>query len=231
MGKDRTFSMFVPPTYDASRAYPLVVVMHGDGGTGAQIRGAFALEEAAAGGALFLYPDGLNHTWKQADKPEVNEDFFFFDGIVAKTTEAYRIDAKRIFVTGFSSGGYMANQLGCYRGGSIRAIAPMSGGGPYDAVGGHYDAEGHLTCNGKAVAAMIIHGDVDGVVGMGEGQKSLSHWSWANQCDSASPPDGADACKSLRCAQPVTFCTVRGKGHRIWSEAPTRVWQFFAGLR
>ncbi len=207
-----------------------MVVIHGDGGTGAQIRAAFALEAAAADGAIFAYPDGLNHTWKQADKPETNEDFFFFDGMVAKTTESYRVDTRRVFVTGFSSGGYMANQLGCYRGGTIRAIAPMSGGGPYDAVGGHYDAEGHLVCNGKAVAAMIIHGDIDGVVGWNEGQKSLSHWSWQNQCGPF-PGDGADACRSAQCAQPVTFCTNRGKGHQLWSEAPTRVWQFFAGFR
>ena len=206
------------------------MVLHGDGGTGAQIRSSFALEAAAHEGAIFLYPDGLNHTWKQADRPESNEDFFFFDGVVARTMESYRVDPRRVFVTGFSSGAYMANQLGCYRGGSIRAIAPMSGGGPYDAAGGHYDAEGHLTCNGKAVAAMMIHGDIDGVVGWNEGQKSLSHWSWANQCG-AFPSDGADPCRSAACSQPVMFCTVRGKGHQIWVEAPARVWQFFGGFR
>jgi polyhydroxybutyrate depolymerase len=205
--------------------------MHGDGGTGAQIRGAFGLEAAAAEGAIFAYPDGINHTWKQADKAETNEDFFFFDAVVAKTSDTYRVDTKRVFVTGFSSGAYMTNQLGCFRGGTIRAIAPMSGGGPYDAVGGHYDAEGHLTCNVKPVAAMIIHGDIDGVVPMNEGQKSLSHWSWANNCGNTMPAEGADACRSAQCTLPVTFCTVRGKGHQIWSEAPTRVWQFFSGFR
>ena len=230
-GHDRTYAMYVPASYDAAKAYPIIAVLHGDGGTGALMRGAFGLEAAAADGAIFVYPDGTNHTWKQADKAETNEDFFFFDAMIARTSDRYRVDSKRIFVTGFSSGAYMTNQLGCFRGGTIRAIAPMSGGGPYDAVGGHYDAQGNLQCNGKPVAALMIHGDVDNTVPINEGQKSLSHWSSVNQCTQPFPQDGSDACKTTACAQPVTFCTVHGKGHQIWAEAPTRVWQFFSSFR
>ena len=57
----------------------------------------------------------------------------------------------KIFVTGISSGGFMANTLGCLHGNVIRAIAPVAGAGLY------------TCCTGKVVV-MQIHGRRDMLV-------------------------------------------------------------------
>jgi polyhydroxybutyrate depolymerase len=208
--------------------YPLVVMLHGDGGDGKNIRTRFALEEEAKNDAIFVYPNGDNHTWRQAVEPHANDDLLLFDVIVAKTIDTYRVDSKRVFVTGFSSGAYMTNQLACWRGDAIRAIAPMSGGGPYDTTGKMYDAEGHLVCKGKAPAVMIVHGDADNVVPFNEAQKSLTHWSFASHCGPLAKTN--EACAHADCGDAVTFCKIAGAGHQVWKEAPARVWQFFSAF-
>jgi polyhydroxybutyrate depolymerase len=208
-------------------------MLHGDGGQGRDIRTRFALEEQAREDAIFVYPDGDNRTWRQAVEPHANDDLFMFDVIVAKTIDTYHLDPKRVFVTGFSSGAYMTNQLACWRGDAIRAIAPMAGGGPYDATGKTYDAQGHLVCKGKAPAVMIVHGDADNVVPFNEAQKSLAHWTFANR--SGPFPKESDACVTAPNegppGEPVTFCKIAGAGHTVWKDAPARVWKFFSGFR
>lgn len=72
-GRARTYALFVPPSYDPNKAYPLVFGFHGDGGTGSGIRSTMKLEDQANGEAIFVYPDGLSKTWEldQAAKRRV----------------------------------------------------------------------------------------------------------------------------------------------------------------
>ncbi len=62
-GTTRTSTVFVPTDYDPEKAYPIVFVFHGDGGTGASVRTSLDLEPDANGKAIFAYPDGLQETW------------------------------------------------------------------------------------------------------------------------------------------------------------------------
>jgi len=231
-GRSRTFAFTLPRGYDGARAYPLVFVFHGDGGTGEQVRGRYALESASNDGAVFVYPDGEGRSWKQAEPESTGADFLFFDELAAMATSQFCVDTSRVFATGFSSGGYMANQLACARAGTIRAVAPVAGGGPYDAQGKRYDARGELTCRvAGGVNALVIWGSSDTVVRPSEGQKAAEHWRKNAGCPGATLPR-QECADYAQCAsgRRVSRCELLGVGHDVPARVPTLVWEFFASL-
>lgn len=228
-GKKRSYALTVPSGYDPTRAYPLIFAFHGDGGTGAGLRGGLKLEAAASDQAIFVYPDGNNTTWDLDTAPEKNADAAFFDALVTTHLDILCIDRERIFATGFSRGGYFANQLGCWRGDTLRGVASNGSGGPY---GKNYDETGHLICPVKGMATIVFHGTGDSP---SEGQKSVDHWAWANGCPSArsQSPVSPSPCKSVDgCAEgkPVVWCLIPGLGHQIWSQSDETTWAFFSKL-
>jgi polyhydroxybutyrate depolymerase len=231
LGRDRSYTLVVPDGYASSTAYPLVFVLHGSGGTGAGARAQTDLEKVAGGHAVFVYPDAPGG-WNLDAPASSNGDVALFDAILLTAHNALCIDPRRVFVTGFSNGAYMANQLGCKRGERIRAVATHSGGGPYETAGGSYDASGQLICPGKAVAALVVHGNSDGTVAPAEGQKSVDHWSYANRCGGGTSSTLTPPCVALQgCFQPVGVCRIPGLAHGLWSQAGKVTWAFFDALR
>jgi polyhydroxybutyrate depolymerase len=229
-GKNRSYLLAVPTNYDSKLSYPLVYVLHGNGGNGSQVRGVFDLEPIANGHAIFVYPDALGNGWDLDSPAAKNGDVALFDASLAQTQSEYCIDLHRVFIAGFSNGAYMANQLACRRGDRIRAVATHSGGGPYEAGGnGKYDSQGHLACNGKPVASLTVHGTSDPTVVPSEGQKSVDHWSHANHCSESAPvADRIRGCITFQgCANHVMACTVAGLGHSLWAQAKQATWSFF----
>jgi polyhydroxybutyrate depolymerase len=232
LGHARTYTLVVPDGYDPSRPYPLVFVLHGGGSTAAGARTQTDLEKVAAGRAVFVYPDAPGSNWNLDAPASSNGDVALFDAILLTAHNSLCIDPRRVFVTGFSNGAYMANQLGCKRGERIRAVVTHAGGGPYETSGGSYDASGHLVCPGKAVASLVVHGNSDGTVPPAEGQKSIDHWSYANRCGSGTTSTLTPPCVALQgCFQPVGVCRVPGLGHGLWSQAGKVTWTFFESLK
>lgn len=223
----RSFVLVNPPA-DGINKMALVVSFHGDGGTGASMSSEFPLVNASQNDAVVIYPDGINFGW-DVDHPE--NETPFFDAILEYAKANTCIDSSRVFVTGYSSGGYMANQLGCIRGDRLRGIAPQSGGGPY-ILGGTFDPQGNLNCPTSAPSALIIHGDADPTVAPNEGAISQEYWGYRNGCGDAfltsspTPCELEDACATGK----VGRCIIPGMGHAIWSNAPEAVWTFFKSL-
>lgn len=226
-GMQRAYDLVVPEGYDPDVAYPLVFAWHGRGGNGELARLYFKVEEASAGQAVFVYPDGLpladmnNQTgW---DLDPANEDVALFDAILADVSARLCIDPARVFSTGHSFGGYMSNTLGCARAGIVRAIAPVAGGGPFGA------------CSGQ-VAAWLAHGTGDTTVPLSQGEGARDHWLAANTCgESTAPVDPAPCVAYDDCASgfPVHWCQhdepdLGGHGWPDW--AGPAIWDFFAAL-
>lgn len=227
-GTDRHYIVVVPPGYDPNTSYPVVFAWHGRGGSGMLARQYFGIEEAAGGAAIFVYADGLplpdmqNQTgW---DLTAEGEDMRFFDAMLADLQATLCVDDARVFSAGHSFGGFMSNSLGCFRGGTIRAIAPVAGGGPFGA------------CTGQ-VAAWIAHGTLDEVVLLSFGEMSRDLWAAANNCDTtmSSDVDPAPCVAYAGCdaEYPVHWCQhdiPDFMGHTWPSWAGAGIWGFFAGF-
>jgi polyhydroxybutyrate depolymerase len=232
MGKPRSFTLVVPEGYAPATPYPVVFGLHGNGGSAASVRAQLDLERHAQGRAIFVYPEGIGGGWDLDGETSKNRDVALFDAILFQLHGSLCVDERRIFVTGFSNGAYMANQLACRRGDRIRAVATHSGGGPYENAG-KYDEQGHLLCPGKAVASLVVHGLADNSVLPSEGQNSIAHWAFANRCSTGSArPTAPSPCVALSaCYQPVVTCKVPGLGHAMWSEGKKATWSFFESLK
>lgn len=231
LGRNRAYTLVVPDGYSPSTPYPLVFVLHGSGGSAAGARAQTDLEKVAGGRAVFVYPDA-GGGWNLDAPASSNGDVALFDAILFTVHNSLCVDPRRVFVTGFSNGAYMANQLACKRGDRIRAVATHAGGGPYETSGGSYDASGNLVCAGKAVAALVVHGSSDGTVAPAEGQKSVDHWSHANRCGSGTSGTLTPPCVALDgCYQPVSVCRIPGLGHGLWTNAGKVTWAFFDALK
>jgi polyhydroxybutyrate depolymerase len=211
---------------NASAPSPVVFALHGDGGTGRSVRAQMDLERLAQGRAIFVYPESPGG-WDL----DGSRDVVFFDSMLFAIANGLCVDLRRVFVTGFSNGAYMANQLACRRGERIRGVATHAGGGPYETQGS-YDDQGHLICPGKAVAALVVHGLADDAVTPSEGQKSIDHWTFANRCSGGGAATSPPSCTAhAGCAQPVVSCKVQGLGHAVWGEGKKATWAFFDALR
>jgi len=233
-GSPRSYALFIGSKYDGKTALPVVFSFHGDGGNGAGMRKTFDLETPAAGGAIFVYPDGPNQTWDLETPPAMNLDYQFFDVMVKELETKYCVDKSKIFTFGFSRGGFFVNQLGCFRGDTVRAITAHSGGGPYSNNPADFDQNGFFHCTTPPVPALIIHGQADSVVPIaGGGQKSRDHWVTADTCQTSSAAYNPSPCVSYNACKadhPVVWCAIPGLDHAPWSSANTASWSFFTSL-
>ena len=121
-GTRGAFSLYVPEYYDAARALPLVVAMHGGSGNG----GAFLwswLREARTRGFAVIAPTAIGSTWSLMD-PEVDRPNI--DDMVKQVAEQWNIDPKRRLLTGMSDGGTFTYVLGLRGDCRFTHLAPIA---------------------------------------------------------------------------------------------------------
>jgi polyhydroxybutyrate depolymerase len=225
----RTYELFLPSSYDNHRTFPLVLVFHGDGGTGAGIRASFPLEAAAAGGAIFAYPDGESATWQIDTADGVTTDIAFIDALAAELAKTHCTDPKHVSAVGFSKGAYFVDQYACLGKTPLRAVVAHSGGGPFGVTGlaTKYDDQGNLVCPDAPIPAMQIIGQADDL--LTEAQKARDYWEHANGCKTTSSATAPSPCVSYdgcTAGLPEIYCEIPGLGHQIWPAAPKTVWTF-----
>ncbi len=161
-GRERTFEVHVPPGYKGEQAVPLVVALHGRGGTGHRIVGLTHFDDVAdAHGFLVAYPDGLNASWADgrgatsSDKDGI-DDVKFLSELIRKLTRDYKIDSSRVFVTGISNGGFMSQRVACELSSQVAAVGVVAA------------TMGEITAShchpGKPVSVMLIQGAQDPLV-------------------------------------------------------------------
>ncbi len=223
-GQTRTYVLDVPAGYDGTRAYPIVFGFHGATTSGEFFRSRFYgnLLSTMGDEAIVVHPDALGDPtqWGNGDVP-------FFDALLAALEGELCIDRERVFATGHSSGGFFTNTLGCQRGDVLRAIAPVSGGGPFN-FGGFGGGNG---CTGE-VAVWIAHGENDETVLFERGVESRDRWLEANGCGDTAAPVSPEPCEEYAgCSEglPVRFCVYQD-GHDWPDFGPEGIWAFFSAL-
>ena len=230
-GSKRSYELFVPASYDGKKTFPLTFVFHGDGGTGAGIRGSFKLEAASEGGSILVYPDGANKTWVIDDATGLKADVAFIDAIAADLAKSHCTDSKRVFAVGFSKGAYFTNMLACLTKTKLRAVVSHSGGGPFglDGSGTTFDNKGNLVCPAAPVAALQIQGSADNTVPVSEGVKARDYWRVTNGCQTPTKAYDPSPCvtyEGCNAERPEVWCQVPGLGHTLWQNAPAVTWAF-----
>ncbi len=186
-GIKRTFKLHIPHRYASDTATALVLNFHG------RTSNAFAQEQlsefsllADEQGFIVVYPQatGSPSTWE--DFPESGsgvDDVQFTRDLIAHLSIELNIDPARIYATGLSNGGGMANRLACDLADRIAAIAPIAGG--------YYDWE---KCTpSRPVPVIAFHGqrdeiipyygtNLEGVVNLPALPIWAADWAARNQC-------------------------------------------------
>lgn len=141
-GQARRFHFFVPDETDDQTAYPLVILLHGHGGSIDQMFGLnnqkapykIWVDVAAREKIFILVPEGVISPddklgWNDCrgdvtTNPSTNDVGFIVE-LAEAMARTYPIDAKRMYASGTSNGGHMSFRLAIEAGDTFSAIAPV----------------------------------------------------------------------------------------------------------
>jgi poly(3-hydroxybutyrate) depolymerase len=234
----RDYEVMTPTSYDPNKPLPVTFVFHEYGGSMGGAVG-FGLQEAAGAreNGIFIFPQGLlppryGNVGPGWDEPCNGYDMPFVQAMLAQVEGDYCVDTNRVFATGFSWGGDMANSVGWCLGDAFRAVAPASGG---EIVSG-----GSTSAGSAAKAAYRLTYDpgdpnysFGGVLNLYRNAHGCSAAS--DDTDISNPGGPTGVCKAYTgCAAgaPVIACVYSGLGHGIpqpgWKDD---VWRFFSGFQ
>lgn len=138
-GRERRYHLHVPPGADGSPGLPLLLVLHGGGGSGEQAQASTGLaERGIRAGYVVAFPDGTGPlrsrllTWNSggiatyAADHDV-DDTGFLRAVVADVQRRVAIDPERVFAAGHSNGGMMCHRLAREAADVFRGIAVVAG--------------------------------------------------------------------------------------------------------
>ena len=190
-GYERTFWLHVPAGYDPATPAALVINFHGRT-SNAFDQADLSLFSATADkyGFIVVYPQATGNPATWEDFPESVsgvDDVQFTRDLIAHLSTELNIDPARVYATGLSNGGGMANRLACDLADQIAAIAPVAGG--------YYYWED--CAPSRPVAVIAFHGQRDTIIPYGGTDYDeyvnlpavpvwAAGWAKSNQC-SAEP--------------------------------------------
>src|SRR4051794_35820046 len=157
-GTEHKYVLFVPHDYKKGTPTPTILFLHGAGET---LGGKKQPVEVGLGPAikkreqtfpfLAVFPQSQKRTWR-AGSGDADRAL----AILAEVEKAYKVDPKRVYLTGLSMGGFGTWSLAAANPDRWAAIAPICGGG---------DAKQAEKI--KAIPCWCFHGDDDRAVPVG----------------------------------------------------------------
>jgi polyhydroxybutyrate depolymerase len=194
-GVARTYSVQFPD----NRPAPLVIVLHGNTQTGADMVSRTSWPAVARRERFgVVFPDGLNRAWadlrlnaNRAGRapPEGTDDVGFIVALIEKFIADGAADPKRIYVTGLSNGGAMTMTMVCVRAELFAAAA---------AVIINFTDEMANACHpARPVPMLMINGTADPLIpyeggrgtsrfarpGFWSTEKTFAFWRRVNGCE------------------------------------------------
>jgi polyhydroxybutyrate depolymerase len=226
---------------------PLLVYLHGLGGSGNEALNNPALRALAERGRMVLVaPDGTldregRRFWNagpaccNADGKAVN-DVARLEALISDWLQRPEIDPTRVYIVGFSNGGFMAHRLACFMDDRLAAVVSLGGAGR---------AREEACAPVSPISVLEVHGDADPIVRY-EGGRVLGNRAfdphpsapetfrdWAERLGCVGPPvvSTADLDPRLPGAETrieghsdcplgaIELWTVHGGGHQIATPA------------
>lgn len=167
-GWERNYLASVPDsTVSGSSASPLLIAMHGFGGNGAGMRYVIGRDGGLEDHYVVLYPDGAGSADNQrgwnSGHPQCCgtaldrnvDDVAFIRALVASVAQKTCVDLNRIYATGFSNGGDMAQRLACDASDVVAAVT---------SVAGRFDYHARACPGERPVPVVLYRGQTDRVV-------------------------------------------------------------------
>src|SRR6187549_1692523 len=112
--RPRTYRLFVPPGYDGHQRLPLVLNLHGSGGTAAD-QASYSGFEALAAGERFLVASlqGEGGLWNVPVRAGRPDDVAYVGDVIDHVAAQVCVDETRVYATVFAGGARMVSLLGC----------------------------------------------------------------------------------------------------------------------
>ena len=224
-GNNRTIIVIrpEPATSDA----PVVVMLHGNGGTPQnQANLAEVAPQVAARGLWVFLPSAVNGVWDDdpASSDPSKDDVGFISRVIDIAVDGYGLDADRVYATGLSNGGFMSERLNCQLSDRLAAVGVVSAA--------LRNGLANVCTAGQPRPITTIVGTADPIVPYGgigtirSADATLAFWAQRNGCDTSaavvtdlpdSTVDGTTVTRTLHqtCSsgKNVVRYTVNGGGH------------------
>ena len=162
------YLLYLPKSYSATESsYPLVIYLHGGSQRGSD------LNKLKAYGLPYVVDQGRDFDFIIAS-PQCPDGKFWstdnwFDSLYTEVTTKYRVDPKRVYLTGITMGGYGTWQTAVAYSDRFAAIVPLCGGCD----------DSTQICRIRQVPVWTFHGAADDVISVDETARLVRR---LNQC-------------------------------------------------
>lgn len=157
---------YFPAEASAEDRRPLLLFFHGLGGSGPQAFDILRLEAFARKRGIFVVApsgdiDRVGRRYWNAHPACCDFDERGIDhtarirALIDELLATHPIDPSRVFVMGFSNGGFLAHRLGCLLGDRLAGIVSVAGAGPEPSLG---------CVTPRRLRVLEVHGDADQTV-------------------------------------------------------------------
>jgi polyhydroxybutyrate depolymerase len=198
-GRWRGYRLYVPASLEDGSEAPLLIALHGGGGSAEQFERTAGLDGLAESNRfLVVYPDGVGsgpngarlRTWNAgtccgAAAEQQVDDVGFVDRLITAVSTAQRVDGRRVFAMGHSNGAMLAYRLACELSERVAAVALQAGSLAID------------DCRPPVPVSLLhLHGTGDQNVPIdgGHGPRSVSGVDYRPASRSVAAVAGADGC-------------------------------------
>ncbi|MEY4400981.1 MAG: hypothetical protein RL072_846 [Actinomycetota bacterium] len=237
-GRTRTYR--VVDLSNEEDGVPLIIVLHGFGGSAAAISEYAGFEAVISGsgsGAVVAYPDGIGaetgspQSWNAGGccpfaMFEAVDDVGFLAQLIDVVEADFSIDSERVWVVGHSNGGMLAYRLACELADKVSAIGVAAGAMMLDAC-----------TPSRAVNVLHLHGELDTVVPSNGGEvlgvlfpsarQSIERYAVAASCSPAT--SGASVTVEFSCGSANVSLVVDSTWTHDWQpDWAKRFVEFFA---
>ncbi|HOJ05780.1 MAG TPA: PHB depolymerase family esterase [Bacteroidota bacterium] len=132
------YTVHLPPSYDGVRTVPVVVFLHGGSGSMESAQNFTRLNPVSNRyGFVAVYPEGIapsgigGFAWADGRGTSADnlgiDDVGFVNTLIEALSRSYALDTTRVYLAGFSNGGFLAQRIACEANARFAAIASLCG--------------------------------------------------------------------------------------------------------